>query len=509
MYAIYLRKSRGDRDLPNLTDEEILARHERMLTELAKNRNYKISKIYREVVSGETIATRPEMQKLLTEVEQGIYKGVLVVEIERLARGNSIDQGIVSQTFMYSDTLIITPSKTYNPANEFDEEFFEFGLFMSRREYKTINRRLQAGRAASHKEGKYVGSVAPYGYSRVKLIGQKGWTLEPDKNADIVRLIFSLYTVNNMGCRKICDYLNDSEIKSPKGGVWTPSVIRNMIRNEVYTGKIAHNKTKTQRQILNGTVITSRPRMPEYETFDGIHPAIIDKKIWESANQLMNSTAKTPVTLTLKNPLAGILICNECGSLLQRRPHSKNQPKDYIICKRGCKNIGSPLADIENEIIKYLKLRYDDIILTDINANFFSPCDNKPLIDSAKKKLITLNKQMDSLFTLVEQGIYNKTIFMERFEKLNTNIVRLENRIKALNAQYNNTVVNTQKDAEPVYCKLSHYYTTLSPLQKNQLLKQLFTQIIYTKEQPGQIFHLEFVARCDNCVYQKNLHIWK
>ena len=47
----------------------------------------------------------------------------------------------------------MTPSKTYDPENEFDEEYFEFGLFMSRREYKTINRRLQRGRAASIKEG--------------------------------------------------------------------------------------------------------------------------------------------------------------------------------------------------------------------------------------------------------------------------------------------------------------------------------------------------------------------
>ncbi len=49
-----------------------------------------------------------------------------------------IDQGIVSQAFKYSGTRIITPTKTYDPNNEFDEEYFEFGLFMSRREYQTI-----------------------------------------------------------------------------------------------------------------------------------------------------------------------------------------------------------------------------------------------------------------------------------------------------------------------------------------------------------------------------------
>lgn len=98
---------------------------------------------------GETLAARPEAQALLTDVEAGIWDGVLVMEVERLARGDTIDQGIVSQAFKYSGTLIITPMKTYDPSNEYDEEYFEFGLFMSRREYKAIRRRLEAGRYAS------------------------------------------------------------------------------------------------------------------------------------------------------------------------------------------------------------------------------------------------------------------------------------------------------------------------------------------------------------------------
>ena len=72
-------------------------------------------------------------------------EGVLVVEVERLARGDTVDQGIVQRTFQYSETLIITPQKTYNPSSESDQTFFEFGLFMSRQEYKTIKRRLKSG----------------------------------------------------------------------------------------------------------------------------------------------------------------------------------------------------------------------------------------------------------------------------------------------------------------------------------------------------------------------------
>ena len=203
-YCMYLRKSRADKDYENSSTEAILNRHEKALLELAQNNNYKISQIFREVVSGETLSQRPEMQKLLAQVENNMYDGVLVMEVERLARGNSVDQGIIAQAFKYSNTLIITPTKVYDPQNEFDEEYFEFGLFMSRREYKTINRRLNAGRLASCKEGKFVGSITPYGYSKEKLKNQKGYKLVPDlEESKVLKLIFELYT-NSMGIRNIC-----------------------------------------------------------------------------------------------------------------------------------------------------------------------------------------------------------------------------------------------------------------------------------------------------------------
>ena len=152
-YCLYLRKSRADAEAEARGEGETLSRHKQTLLALAQNRHFPIGEIYQEVVSGETIAGRPVMQKLLYDIEKGCWEGVLVMEVERLARGDTMDQGLVAQTFKYAGAKIITPSKVYDPNNEFDEEYFEFGLFMSRREYKTINRRLQNGRLASVKEG--------------------------------------------------------------------------------------------------------------------------------------------------------------------------------------------------------------------------------------------------------------------------------------------------------------------------------------------------------------------
>ena len=81
-YALYLRKSRADLEAEAKGEGETLARHEKMLIELARRYGFSIGKIYREIVSGESIESRPVVQELLRDVESGRWKGVLVVEVE-------------------------------------------------------------------------------------------------------------------------------------------------------------------------------------------------------------------------------------------------------------------------------------------------------------------------------------------------------------------------------------------------------------------------------------------
>ena len=254
-YLIYLRKSRSDLEAEAHGEGETLSRHEHTLLELAKRQHLNVTDIYREVVSGDTIA-------------------VLVMEVERLARGDTIDQGIIAQTFKFSGTKIITPIKTYDPDNEFDEEYFEFGLFMSRREYKIINRRLQRGRLASAKEGKWPSGLAPFGYRRVKLKNEKGCSLEPiEEQAAIVRMIFDLYTVGlqdedgsarPLSLGSIATRLNDMHIPSPSGSQWARITIRGIIKNPTYIGMVRWGSRETKKKVVDGKVVSVRgPADPE------------------------------------------------------------------------------------------------------------------------------------------------------------------------------------------------------------------------------------------------------
>lgn len=288
--CMYLRKSRSDQNLPGCTEAETLARHEKALYELAERMQLDISAVYREVASGETISGRPMMQRLLTEVENGLWDGVLVMEIERLARGNTVDQGIITRVFRCANTQIITPAKVYDPDNEFDEEYFEFSLFMSRREYKAINRRMQRGRLASVKEGKFVGSVAPFGYEKVKLKDQKGYTLLPHPiQAEIVATIYAQYTVERLPANQIAARLNADGLRTAKGNLWTQNAVLDILKNPVYCGRIRWNHRPVRQSTVKGEPVIHRPRsdLSSEIVINGIHPGIVSEETFLTAQRIL------------------------------------------------------------------------------------------------------------------------------------------------------------------------------------------------------------------------------
>lgn len=167
-YLIYLRKSRQDD--PSQTVEEVLAKHEIQLQDFALTTfGYRIPEddIYREVVSGETIDDRPMINAVLKRIEDIKIKGVLVIEPQRLTRGDMLDCGTIVHLFRYSNTLIVTPSKNYDLADKFDRKLFEMELSRGSDYLEYTKEILARGRLASARRGNYAHSKPPYGYKRI------------------------------------------------------------------------------------------------------------------------------------------------------------------------------------------------------------------------------------------------------------------------------------------------------------------------------------------------------
>jgi len=494
---MYLRKSRADIEAEVRGEGETLARHEKILFELAKKLKINVTKIYKEIVSGETIAARPVMQELLSEVERGMWEGVLVVEVERLARGDTIDQGIVAQTFKYSNTKIITPMKIYDPSNEFDEEYFEFGLFMSRREYKTINRRLQRGRTQSAKEGKYVGNIPPYGYTRKKLENDAGYTLEinPDE-AKVVRLIYEWYTgADRIGISLIINRLNEMKIPTRKGGDWTTSTIRGILSNPVYIGKIRWKARPQIKKMKNGEMIKERPRAKNAVVVDGLHDPIIDEKIFNLAQKYLaeNPTLPVPTRYKVENPLAGLIVCGMCGRKMNRKPYKNGYPDTLLCTGPTCKNISSPLYLVEKKLLDVLedwlkkykvKIQQQEALEGNLEADII-----KQSIENINNNLKTLDKQLNNLHDLLEQGIYSTEVFLKRSKILNEKITaakrdkeELENKLEKISARE-----ESKKNIIPkLENTINSYWSLDTPKEKNELLKEALEKVVYTKEEGGR-----------------------
>ena len=507
-YCIYLRKSRKDNEAEQRGEGETLARHEKTLTEFAKKNGLEVSAIYKEVVSGENIAARPQMQRLLSEVGEKMWEGVIVMDIDRLARGNSIDQGIISQTFLFSDTKIITPTKTYDPSNEFDEEYFEFGLYMSRREYKTINRRLQRGRIASCREGKYVCSHAPYGYERIKISGDKGYTLSPvPEQAEIVKNIFEWYTDGklspdgtriHLGVSLIAKELNKISVRPLKGNVWTSQTIRDILINPVYIGKIRWNWRPEKKKMTNGKIVKERPRTSDFLLYNGLHEGIVSENIFEKAQNIMQKNKSRPVRgdKTTQNPLASLVICKKCGRKMQRRPNPKNP--DLLMCAEPtCNNHASYIYLVEKQVLAFIK-KWSDIqgILPIQNSTSTENIDYySSELASISKFESKINAQLEKAFEAFETGVYDT----ETFKKRN---MTLKNQLAEINSkkdELQNHIISFKQN-EKVYKEfipkvesvLSVYDNLKSAKEKNDMLKEIIDHIEYVKETHGHSHEEDF-----------------
>lgn len=502
-YVIYLRKSRADVEAEQRGEGETLARHERALLELAGRLHLAVTEIYREVVSGETIAARPMMQKLLSEVEDGLWAGVLVMEVERLARGDTVDQGIVSQAFKWSGTKIITPSKTYDPNNEFDEEYFEFGLFMSRREYQTIKRRLQRGRYASVKEGKFTGSIPPFGYDRVKIAGDKGYTLAPNpEEAPVVKMIFELYTsgeagldgsMERVGSYRIAKRLNAMGVKTRHGNDWYAGTVRELLINPVYTGKTFWKRRPSQKKRENGQTVEKRTRdTSELEIFPGLHPPLIDQETFDLAGEYLEKSVhfSTPERYELQNPFAGVLVCGKCGRAMQRKKNYSRKGTAGLVCMNlNCDNIGVDFDTLEARVLEALRDWLNNYKLTWRVLPKEQPSSVSVLEQSVRRlqaEIGELQKQRGNLHDLLERGIYDTDTFLERSRTVAERLRRTEAELDAVKTERDNAKMRDVSRSEiiPKVERLLDVYDELpSPAAKNAMLRDVVEKIVYTKEE--------------------------
>ena len=466
--AIYIRKSRED----DFDKEDTLKRHERLLKEYCNKYDlfYTEDAIYREIVSGDSISNRPQMQQLLEDVKNNLYDGVVVIELQRLSRGNGIDQEIIKETFKNSGTLIYTLNKVYDLANgdEIDEDMLELSLFLSRQELKAIKRRMVRGKKQAQREGFYTGSTIPFGYNKERQ--GKGYVLIPnEKEADLVAYLYNQYAYENTGIAELCDYLNDIGVRTRKNMLWTPKLLRKVLKNKINIGYI--NAT------ANG----------EKVQYKGKHkPLIDDDTFYKVQEKFEDNAPKVKASNTLKNPLASFLRCGECGKVMNLHCGGNRTRPPMLDCKnKHCSTVSSYFHLVEEKLLDEIKNE-----LKGFNYFLENTADEIKKLKEEKEKNIILIKSnilkkkdaIDRCCEMLEEGIYTKERYVERVNVLENDLKELNAKLKEL------SIIEIDEEdralkAIPILENVLNEYHNLSIVDKNTLLKSIIEKVEYTKTQ--------------------------
>lgn len=494
--VMYLRKSRADQEAEARGEGETLAKHKRTLLSFAEKYRHHIVGTLEEIVSGERIVDRPEMQKLLHAVHERSFNGkridgVLVIDTDRFGRGNMIDQGIIHDAFKSSETLIVTPRKVYNTLDEFDEEYLEFESFMARRELKIITRRLQRGRKISAAEGKHVAKKPPYGYLR-----DENLKLYPDPVlGPIVTLIFK-WAAEGLGSTRIIGRLYDMGIKSPSGNdLWERSSITAILRNEVYLGRIIWGQVR-HRKISSGGYdrvrVTDRS---QWAIKDDAHEALTDQETFDrAAEQSRSRNMPMHPGQELSNPLAGIAVCSHCGKTMRRRPRKQRNKNGFLCTTHKCPQKSALFELVEerfiailNELLKEMQLQLEVPVRPDagIEKEVIGST-----ISSLQKQLSDLKSQSSNIHDLLEKKVYTIEKFLERNEELESRIEKTKGMIADAQDRLAN-LIKSEQNQEEIVPRLAHvlenYNRCETAQQKNDLLKEVIEKVVYHREKSSKV----------------------
>ncbi|SEN52891.1 recombinase family protein [Lihuaxuella thermophila] len=488
---IYLRKSRKDVEEERKAQNEgrefdTLERHRLQLLEVARRENHHIVEIFEEVVSGEYIIDRPEIQRMLREVEQGAVDAILVMDLDRLGRGDMFDMGSIFRVLQYSETLIITPTEVIDPNAEGSELIFGVKSILSREELKAINKRMQRGRRASAKEGKSISKKPPYGYLR-----DENLKLYPDpETAWVVKLIFERMA-EGAGRIQIARELDAMGIKSPSGDdYWRASTISEIVKNEVYLGHIIWGKIKYIKR--NGKYIRKKMPPEQWTRHNNAHEPLVSEELFRKANLAHSGRWRPPTrpTKPLSNPLAGVLFCALCGHAMMKfyYPHKRDQLRCVQTSCKG-KQKGAVLELVEQRILEGLEqivatFEADESKVKKQKTTSVIPFKLAQL-KQKEKELEELFEQKNNLHELLEKKVYTIEVFMERQQIVSDRIKTTQEQIDQLKEEIKREEEKEKKQNEfvpRIKNVLAAYRATDDIEKKNRLLKSVLEKATYYRD---------------------------
>jgi DNA invertase Pin-like site-specific DNA recombinase len=484
--ALYARKSRGESD-------QDLEKHLTILRDICIKNNWRYVE-YIEIANSETIEFRPKFKQLLKDVEDELFDAVLVVDYDRLGRGDLEDQAVIKRCFRDSNTLVITPEKVYNLSDETDDLLVDVKGLLARQEYKMIKKRLARGKKIGARLGKWTNGTPPFPYMYDPI--KKGLVVDENKR-EIYTTMKKMF-LNGDPYYKIATYLNKLGISSPRGSFWHENTVRRILLDETHMGRIISNKTEGSAHKNKKAKPLKKIPKEEWIVVENCHEAL---KTPEEHNEILAITAKRskfhPSARRGAFIFSGIIYCKKCNKAMQmqRKPNGKVLLKP---CNKlnhfgdRCSNRGHKIEDIIDTVIFHLT-EYEKKLLEEKDYDT-ERIDYQVLIDFKMKDIEKHNKAIERIKDLYEEGEYTKEEYNRRIESRKKAIEELQAEI----ANYN-LLIKKQSEftLESKITKIKRivdlFKSGAEENEINLLLKEIIDKIYYLKNDAKDIPQIEVV----------------
>lgn len=443
-----------------------------------------------EGVSGKSISGRPEMKRLLKDIDSKKFSKIIVYKIDRISR-KSKDAMEIAERCEQANVSLISLNENFDIATPMGKMIFQIMSNFSEYERNSIVDRAKMGMLQRAKQGLFNGGRV-FGYESVNKE-----LIMNEEEAHVIRLIFD-YAENDLGYKAIVSRLNTMGYKTKRGAHFSINTIKTILDNPIYIGKIRFNRYQNWAE---------KHRMGKNEDFilvDGKHESIITQEQWNRVQQIRKKRSIRPTQSNAPYILNGIVRCPQCGygMVSGSSKGAKGKKYRYYVCglfhnkgSRAC-NAHSIRADLaEQQVFEELKrIASEPHVLKRIidNINHQRRQAKTPIteeINALQSKLNKVEVRINNITNQLMDDPSMISIFKPKLKELIEEKSKVQTKLEALNTEFDECDT-TPIDDQALHQLLSNFEKVMkdaNPDRQKALLRLIISDIQISKEAPRGI----------------------
>jgi len=469
--------------------------------------------------SGKSIEGRDEFNRMMEDIKTGKddVSFVLVFKLSRFGR-NAADVLSTLQTMQDFGVNLICVEDGIDSSKDAGKLMISVLSAVAEIERENIRIQTMEGRIQKARAGKWNGGFPPYGYSL------KDGVLEiNEEEATAIRTIFEQWVSTDIGANGLAKYLENHGIRkiprhNGKNPLFDAALIRKIIKNPVYCGKIAYGRRKTEK--VHGTRNEYKlVEQDDYLVVDGLHEGIVSEEMWNQAQVKMIAQAKkyehvNKAKDTRTHLLSGLVKCPICGagmygnkSIKHRKDGTKYKDFFYYGCKHRTMTRGHK-CDYKKQINEDVLDAAVVEVITKLVANprFASMMQDKinmkvdtTVIDQEitalekqlKQSYAVKRKTLEEIETLDPDGRHYKRLKADLDDRLYRMYDKIDDQEQSLiEAKAKKQSIESEKvTGDNIYKILIYFdkfYSLMNEEERRKLMESLIEEIqIYEERQPN------------------------